>query len=65
MGYIALMRALYTAIIYFGSFLVLGWLAKRLLDNWTADRGKHPSEVQGQSGSDRHQPRFLLGVWHK
>jgi hypothetical protein len=59
------MRALYAAIIYFGSFVLLGWLAKRFLERWTADRGKHPSEVQGQSGSDRHQSRFLLGVWHK
>ena len=33
------MRALYTAVLYFGSFLVLGWFGKRLLDKWTA---QHP-----------------------
>jgi hypothetical protein len=58
-------RALLVAILYFGTFLVLGWVAKRALDKWTADRGKHASEVQGNAGSDRHQSRFLLGVWHK
>jgi hypothetical protein len=60
------MRALVTAIIYFGSFMVLGWLAKRALDSWTASRGSHPSEVQGQSGEGRpRRTRFLLGVWYK
>jgi hypothetical protein len=60
------MRALYTAILYFGSFLVLGWIAKRVLDKWMAQHSENLREVQGQAGEDRHkQPRFLLGVWRK
>jgi hypothetical protein len=60
------MRALFTAVIYFGTFLLLGWLAKRALDRWTAHNGKHPSEVQGPppEGQPR-QTRFLLGAWYK
>jgi hypothetical protein len=60
------MRALYTAIIYFGTFLLLGWVAKRALDKWTAHNGEHPSQVQGKtSESSPPQTRFLLGVWYK
>jgi hypothetical protein len=60
------MRALFTAIIYFGTFLLLGWWAKRVLDKWTAQTGKHASEVQGPTpeGAPK-QTRFLLGVWYK
>ena len=58
------MRALFTAIIYFGTFPLLGWVAKRALDRWTAHRSQHASEAQGSCG-DNHQPRFLLGVWHR
>jgi hypothetical protein len=59
------LQALYNAVLCYGPFVMLGWLAKRFLDSWSADRGKHASEVQGQSGSDRHQSRFLLGAWFK
>jgi hypothetical protein len=60
------MRALYTAILYFGSFLVLGWIAKRVLDKWMAQHGENLSEVQEQAGENRRkEPRFLLGVWRK
>ena len=60
------MRALYTGILYFGSFLALGWLAKRSLDKWMAHHGETLSEVQDQAGDDRRkQPRFLLGIWRK
>jgi hypothetical protein len=60
------MRALYTAVLYFGSFVVLGWFGKRLLDKWTAQHSENLSEVQDQAGEDRHkQPRFLLGVWRR
>ena len=60
------MRALYTAILYFGSFLTLGWLSKRFIDEWMAHHGEDLSEVQNQAGENRHkQPRFLLGVWRK
>jgi hypothetical protein len=60
------MRALYTAILYFGSFLALGWVAKRVLDKWMVRHGEDLSEVQNQAGDNRHkQPRFLLGIWRK
>ena len=60
------MRALYTAVIYFGTFLVLGWFGKRVLDQWMAHHGEDLSEVQNQAGVNRHkQPRFLLGIWRK
>ena len=60
------MRALYTAILYFGSFLALGWVAKRVLDKWTAERGQHASEVQGRPSENAPpRTRFLLGVWYK
>ncbi len=64
--YISRMRALYTAILYFGSFLTLGWLGRRLIDNWMLHHGEDLSEVQAQAGEDRRkQPRFLLGVWRR
>jgi len=60
------MRALYTAILYFGSFLVLGWAAKRVLDKWMAQHSEHLTEVQSQAGENRRKgPRFLLGAWRK
>jgi hypothetical protein len=60
------MRALYTAILYFGSFLVLGWIAKRALDKWMARHSEDLSEIQSQAGEPRRKvPRFLLGVWRK
>ena len=60
------MRALFTAVIYFGTFLLLGWWAKRALDKWTAHNGEHASEVQGRSSeSAPPRTRFLLGVWYK
>jgi hypothetical protein len=59
------LEALYNAVLCYAPFVLIGWAAKRFLDSWSADRGKHASEVQGQSDSDRHQSRFLLGAWFK
>ena len=60
------MRALYTAILYFGTFLALGWLGKRFIDKWMARHGEDLSEVQDQAGDNRRkQSRFLLGIWRK
>ena len=59
------LQAINNAILCYGPFVLLGWAAKRYLDGWAATLGKHPSEAQGLTGSDRHQRRFLLGVWHK
>ena len=53
------------AVLCYSPFVLMGWAAKRYLDGWGAKFGEHPSEVQGQPGSDRHQRRFLLGAWFK
>ena len=60
------MTALFTAIVYFGTFLLIGWAARRALDRWTARRGVGLSDVQEQAGSNRGEREiFLLGVWRK
>jgi hypothetical protein len=56
------MKALFTATIYFGTFLTIGWLAKVALDRWTKDRGMTPSDTIPPGGS---HSRFLLGAWWK
>lgn len=60
------MRALVTAVVYFGTFLSIGYVAKRLLDKWIAQHGEHLHEVQAQAknGGGKSQ-RFLLGIWYK
>jgi hypothetical protein len=61
------MRALVTAVVYFGTFLTIGYVAKRLLDRWMARHGEHLNEVQAQArnGGGRGLDRFLLGTWYK
>jgi len=58
------MRALATAILYFGTFLTIGFFAKRLIDRWMNERGADLSDVQAQAGPNRKKHRvFLLGAW--
>lgn len=60
------MRALATAVLYLGSFLALGYGAKRLLDRWIDRHGTSLDDVQAQAGeSGRKGGSFLLGVWRK
>jgi hypothetical protein len=61
------MRALITAVAYFGTFLTVGYVVKRLLDRWMARHGEHLNEVQaqGKKGGGRGHDRFLLGTWYK
>jgi hypothetical protein len=60
------MRALATAVLYFGSFLLLGYGAKRLLDRWMDRHSEELGEVQAQAGDNgRRGSSFLLGVWRK
>ena len=59
------MWALTVATIYFGTFLVIGWLAKRVLDHWMDHRGVTLDEVQKQAGRRGERTVFLLGVWRK
>lgn len=56
--------ALYTAILYFGSFIVIGWLGKLALTRWMARHGATLSEVNDQFGASAGKGRrFLLGFW--
>lgn len=58
------MRALVVALIYLGTFLTIGWLAKRLIDRWMDRKGVGLSDVQEQAGPNRGPRRvFLLGIW--
>ncbi|TMJ21618.1 MAG: hypothetical protein E6G95_21845 [Alphaproteobacteria bacterium] len=59
------MRALMTAIAYFGTFLTVGYVAKRLLDKWMARHGEDLHEVQTQGKNGGRVDRFLLGFWYK
>jgi hypothetical protein len=58
------MRALLTAVIYFGSFLAIGLIAKLVVGQWMRRRNLDLSEVQAQAGPRRGKRRvFLLGFW--
>jgi hypothetical protein len=58
------MRALVTGVIYFGSFLAIGLIAKVVIGRWMARRNLDLSEVQAQVGARRSKRRvFLLGFW--
>ena len=55
-------RAIVAAVIYFGSFIVLG-LALR---HWVRRRHVDLSDVHEQAGSNRPERSvFLLGVWRR
>jgi hypothetical protein len=58
------MRALITAVIYFGSFLAIGLIAKLVIGRWVSRRNLDLPEVQAQVGPRRGKRRvFLLGFW--
>jgi hypothetical protein len=58
------MKALWTAVIYFGSFLAIGLIAKLGLRRWMDRHGSDLSDVQGQAGPNRRKRKvFLLGAW--
>ena len=59
------MRALVTAVLYFGSFLFIGYWAKRLLDRYMAKNGSDLRELQAQDKGGAPQQRFLLGGWYR
>jgi len=61
---LAPVTALYTAILYFGSFLVIGWVGKLVLTRWMACHGTTLSEINEQAGQNAGKgSRFLLGFW--
>jgi len=58
------MRVLFTAIIYFGSFLAMGLIAKVAAGRWMRRSGTDLSDLQAQAGTNRGRRRvFLLGAW--
>lgn len=58
------MRTLLTAIIYFGSFLAIGLIAKVAAGRWMKRSGTNLSDLQAQAGANRGRRRvFLLGAW--
>ena len=58
------MRALVTAVVYFGSFLAIGLTAKLVVGRWMNRRNLDLSEIQAQVGPRRGKRRiFLLGFW--
>lgn len=56
------MRAIVTAAIFFGTFLTIGWLAKKVLDRKAREQGMNPSDT---IPTGRAHSRFLLGAWWK
>ena len=58
------MTALATALIYFGSFLALGWIGKKVIDRWS--KGASLSDIHDMAGPNRRERNvFLLGAWRK
>jgi hypothetical protein len=60
------MRALLTAIVYFGSFLAIGLITKLVIGRWMGRKNLDLSEIQAQAGPHRGKRRvFLLGFWRE
>jgi hypothetical protein len=58
------MHALWTAIIYFGTFLILGLGAKVALSRWTQRHDVDLASIQAQAGTHRRKrSMFPLGIW--
>ncbi len=58
------MRALLTAVIYFGSFLAIGLIAKMAARRWIDGSGTNLTDLQAQVGTKRRKHKaFLLGAW--
>ena len=58
------MHALWAAIIYFGSFLVLAGGTKFALSRWTDRHDVDLASIQAQAGPHRRKrSMFLLGIW--
>jgi hypothetical protein len=58
------MDALGVAIIYFGSFLAIGLVAKLVITKWMNRRDLDLSSIRSQMGPNRRKRRaFLLGFW--
>ena len=59
------MRALVSAVVYFGTFLTIGYVAKRLLDRYMAKNSEDLHEIRAQNRGGGKIDRFLLGTWYR
>jgi hypothetical protein len=60
------LEAIAVAVLYFGTFVVIGYGGRRLIDRWMGTRGVHLTEVQDQLGENRRKRfGFLLGVFYR
>jgi hypothetical protein len=58
------MWAIVVAVIYFGSFIAIGIIAKVALGKLMAQTGADLADVQAQAGPNRRKRSvFLLGAW--
>ena len=56
--------ALVVAVIYFGSFIAIGIIARIALERLMSRSGADLSDVQAQAGPNRERRAvFLLGAW--
>ena len=56
------MRALMVAVLYFGTFLTIGLMAKLAINRWMARHGADLEDVQ--AGENRRTRKlFLQGAW--
>ena len=58
------MRALLSAVVYFGTFLSIGYVAKRRVDRYMKRNGDL-RELRAQYRGGGKVERFLLGTWYK
>ena len=60
------LEAIFVAALYFGTFLVIGYGGRRLIDWWMRHKGVHLTDVQDQLGENRRKRfGFLLGVFYR
>ena len=58
------MRALLTAVIYFGSFLAIGLMVRLAARKWIDRGGTNLTDIRAQAGTKRRKNKaFLLGAW--
>jgi hypothetical protein len=58
--------ALATAIVYFGTFLAIGLVARLAINKWMSRRNVDLADIQAQAGPNRRKrPMFLLGFWRE
>ena len=57
------MHELMTAVIYFGSFLCVGMIAKMLMSQFMRRNDLDLPEIQAQAGRRGKRRVFLLGFW--